>query len=338
MKNLITLAEGAGGKAMNKLIAEIILKGITKKKVNGGTGLDEMDDGAVIPFCGKNLVFTTDGHTVYPIFFRGGDIGKISVCGTMNDLAVMGAKPLALTSSVIMEEGFSMEDFKKIIHSMNLELKKNDVALVAGDTKVMEKGSLDKIVIATAGIGIAKKVITDSGLKVGDKILVSGTIGDHGFSLLSQRKGIDFGTKLSSDCASVWPMVEKVLKIGGINAMKDPTRGGLAAALNEFSQKSRLGVLIHEEKIPIRREVKAASEMLGIDPLIVSNEGKVVFSVNSGKVEKILTILKKTKLGKNAAIIGEVTKENKGIVLMKTIVGGKRILEMPLGDPLPRVC
>lgn len=339
-KKLITLAEGAGGKSMNRLISKLILKGISKKNVTGGLGLDALDDGAVIPIKGKKLVITTDGHTIFPIFFRGGDIGKISVCGTLNDLAVMGAKPIAITSSIILEEGFPSEDLKKIIASANRILKENDVALVAGDTKVMEHGSLDKIVISTTGIGFADKIIKDSGAKPGDKIIVSGTIGDHGFSLLSEREGINFGTTLKSDCACVWPLVKKALKIGGVHAMKDPTRGGLAAVLNEFAQKSKIGLLIDEEEIPIRKEVSAASEMLGIDPLVVANEGKVVFSVSKNKAERILNALKKHPLGKNAKIIGEVItgKKNKGKVIIRTVIGGSRILDMPVGDPLPRVC
>ncbi len=319
---------------MYELISRLA-KNLPLRSVNGGTGLDEQDDGAIIPVSGKNLVFTTDSYTVDPLFFPGGNIGKLSMCGTINDLAVMGARPVAISSAFVISEGFPLSDLDRIVNSMGKISRIANVPIVAADTKVVDKG-LD-LIINTAGIGIAKNPVMDSGLNPGDKIIISGSIGDHGIAVLSDREGIKFGTRLKSDCAPLWTMISKILGYG-IHAMKDPTRGGLASALNEIAKKSDVGIFIDEKRIPIRKGVMAASEMLGIDPLTLANEGKVVIGVSDSDANRVLGILQKTRLGKNARIIGEATKENKGRVIMETPTGGKRILDMPLGDPVPRVC
>ena len=334
----IGMNHGAGGEVMEKLIKETILSNISKKSVNNGIGLEDLDDGATIPMDDYEIIVTTDGHTVQPLFFPGGDIGRISAAGTINDVSMMGAKPLAITNAMIVQEGFDIEDMDKIMKSMNDTCSEADVALIAGDTKVMESNKLDGIVIVTTGIGIAKKgeVIRDSTLEVGDKIIVTGSIGDHGMSLMSFREGFGFETDLKSDCAPMWGIVSKALEVGGVHAMKDPTRGGFANAINEMAEKSNVGVLLENDAIPIKREVHAVSEMLGIDPFEVANEGKVVMGVAADKADEILEAIKTDKYGKDAAIIGEVV-EGKHVII-ETAVGGQRILEAPIADPVPRVC
>jgi len=334
----IGMSHGAGGEIMQDLISNIILGNIKNKKVNGGVGLDELDDGASIPFGEYEIIISTDSHTIHPIFFPGGDIGKISMAGTINDVSVMGAKPLAIASAMVLSEGFLSEDLTKIIKSMDAVSREVDVAIVTGDTKVMEKDKLDKIIITTTGIGIVKKgeVKRDSNLKVGDQIILTGSVGDHGIALMSYREGFGFETDLQSDVAPVWGMVKAALDVGGVDAMKDPTRGGIANALNELASKSGVGMLIDEDRIPLKREVIAASEMLGIDPYEVANEGKVIMGVEKNKAEEILQAIRNTKYGKEAQIIGEVTQGRH--VILDTIVGGKRILEEPIADPVPRVC
>ncbi|HOI71570.1 MAG TPA: hydrogenase expression/formation protein HypE [Methanobacterium sp.] len=334
----IGMSHGAGGEIMQGLISGIIRENIKNKNVNGGIGLDELDDGATIPLDEYEIVISTDSHTVNPIFFPGGDIGKISIAGTVNDVSVMGAKPLAIANAMVISEGFPSEDLEKIVKSMDAVATEAGVAIITGDTKVMEKDKLDKIIITTTGIGIARKgeIKQDSGLNVGDKIILTGSVGDHGISIMSFREGFGFDTDLKSDVAPVWGMVKAALNIGGVTAMKDPTRGGIANALNELASKSGVGMLIEEEKIPFKKEVNAASEMLGIDPYEVANEGKVILGVKEDKAQEILEAIQKTKYGKEAQIIGEVTEDEH--VIMITTLGGKRILEEPIADPVPRVC
>jgi hydrogenase expression/formation protein HypE len=334
----IGMSHGAGGEVMSNLIYETILGNIDKKSVNGGIGLDSLDDGATIPFGNHEIVVSSDGHTINPLFFPGGDIGRISASGTINDIAVMGAKPLAITNSMVISEGFDIEDLDKIMKSMNETCLECDVGIITGDTKVMEQGKIDGMVISTTGIGIVEKgkAIRDSTLEVGDKIIISGSVGDHGMSLMSFREGFGFETTLKSDVAPVWGIVEAALKFGGVTAMKDPTRGGLANAINEMAKKSNVGVLIDEESIPVKQQVKAVSEMLGIDPYEVANEGKVLMGVKEEFAEDTLKAIKNTKYGKDAAIIGTVTNDKH--VLVETPIGGVRILETPVADPVPRVC
>ena len=321
---------GAGGEVMGEL-----LQTLTKFKHNnaGGIGLEAMDDGAVIPLNGTNLVFTTDSHVVRPIFFPGGDIGRIAVCGTINDLAMMGGRPVALSCGMIIEEGFEVDDLARIVASMDEALGEAGANLVTGDTKVMEKGALDGIVINTAGIGIAKHIVRDNGLMPGDAIIVSGTLGDHGIAIMAHREGFDLGEQIRSDVAPLWGMMEPVLDAGPIHAMKDPTRGGFASAINEMARKSGVSVRIREESIPIRKNVRSAAAMLGIDPLEVANEGKVVMGVPPSSVDAILTALHYHKYGKDAAVVGVVTKGSH--VIMETAIGGERFIEPPMGDPVP---
>jgi len=329
----VTLMHGAGGEVMGEL-----LQTLTKFKHNnaGGIGLEALDDGAVIPLNGQNLVFTTDSHVVRPIFFPGGDIGRIAVCGTINDLAMMGGRPIALSCGMIIEEGFEIEDLAKIVASMDDALGEAGANLVTGDTKVMERGALDGITINTAGIGIAKIVVRDNGLVPGDVIIVSGTLGDHGIAIMAHREGFDLGEQIKSDVAPLWGMIEKVLDAGTIHAMKDPTRGGFASTINEMARKSGVCIRIKEEKLPIRKNVRSAAAMLGIDPLEVANEGKVVMGVPPSSADAILAVLRMHKYGKDAAVVGTVTKG--AHVIMETIIGGERFIEPPIGDPVPRVC
>jgi hydrogenase expression/formation protein HypE len=329
----VNLMHGAGGEVMGEL-----LQTLTKFKHNnaGGIGLESLDDGAVIPFKGENLVFTTDSHVVRPIFFPGGDIGKIAVCGTINDLAMMGARPIALSCGMIIEEGFEIDDLVRIVASMDDALGEAGANLVTGDTKVMEKGALDGITINTAGIGIAKNVVRDNSLVPGDSIIVSGTLGDHGIAIMAYREGFDLGEQIKSDVAPLWGMMETVLTAGTIHAMKDPTRGGFASTINEMAKKSRVGIRIREENLPIRKSVRSAAGMLGIDPLEVANEGKVVMGVPPSSVDAILAALRTHKYGKDAAVVGTVIQG--AHVIMETIIGGERFIEPPIGDPVPRVC
>jgi hydrogenase expression/formation protein HypE len=329
----VNMMHGAGGEVMGEL-----LQTLTKFTHNnaGGIGLESLDDGAVIPINGTNIVFTTDSHVVRPLFFPGGDIGRISVSGTANDLTMMGGKPIALSCGMIIEEGFDVADLEKIVRSMDEALGEAGACMVTGDTKVVEKGSLDGIAINTAGIGVAKKVVRDNGLKDGDVIIVSGTLGDHGIAIMAHREGFDLGEQIHSDVAPLWGMMEKVLDAGTIHAMKDPTRGGFASAINEMAKKSHVQVRINEELIPVRKSVKSAAGMLGIDPLEVANEGKVVMGVPKEDAEAILAALHAHKYGKDAAIIGKVVKGTH--VIMETAIGGERFIEPPMGDPVPRVC
>jgi hydrogenase expression/formation protein HypE len=329
----VTLMHGAGGEVMGEL-----LQTLTKFRHNnaGGIGLEALDDGAVIPLNGTNLVFTTDSHVVRPIFFPGGDIGRIAVCGTINDLAMMGGKPIALSCGMIIEEGFEIPDLARIVASMDEALGEAGASLVTGDTKVMEKGALDGIVINTAGIGIAQHIVRDNGLIPGDVIIVSGTLGDHGIAIMAHREGFDLGEQIKSDVAPLWGVVERVLEAGPVHAMKDPTRGGFASAVNEMARKSGVGIRVQEESIPIRKNVMSAAGMLGIDPLEVANEGKIVMGVPPSCAEMILDALHRHKYGKDAAVVGTVIKGSQ--VIMETAIGGERFIEPPMGDPVPRVC
>ena len=290
----------------------------------------------MIPIGDKNVVFTTDSHVVRPIFFPGGDIGRIAICGTVNDLAVMGGRPLALSCGMIIEEGFDIIDLERIVRSMDEALTESGAHLVTGDTKVMERGALDKIAINTAGIGIAEKVVRDNGFQPGDRIIVTGTLGDHGLAVLTHREGFELGEQIRSDVAPVWGLVELALAAGDVHAMKDPTRGGFAHAINDMARKSGTGVVIEEDALPVRRSVRSASEMLGIDPLEVANEGKILMAVAPGDAEAVLSALRTHRYGKEAAIVGEVVEGDR--VIMRTRIGGERFIEPPLGDPVPRVC
>lgn len=332
---MIRLEDGAGGASMQAFLKRTVLS-LFRIRSAGTVGLDDMDDGATVSRQKGELVFTTDSYTVSPIFFPGGNIGKLAACGTINDLAVMGATPRALSLGSVIEEGFLEEDYVKILRSMDEVSRATKTAIICGDTKVVQKGSLDGIVLNTAGIGFAKKVIVDSKIKDGDAILVSGPVGSHGVTIMNlrQRLGLE---GLKSDCKPVLEEMQAVLKTTSeVHAAKDPTRGGLAAALNEFASSSKIGLEISEAYIPIEETVKAACEMLGVDPLALACEGRVAMAVPQDKAERALKALK--RFNGKAAIIGTAVGENRGKVILETSIGSKRILEMPQSDPVPRIC
>jgi len=351
MAEKIKLAQGAGGQLMDKLIKEKILKYFEKESKSTEVPLSMLDDSAVI----NDIVFSTDSHTIQPIIFPGGDLGSLAVAGTINDVAVMGAKPIALSAGFIVEEGLSLEIFETIVKSMSQVANDADVPIITGDTKVVEKGAIQEFMINTTGIGkrtplldkninevkryrsFENRWLLDSNLRKGDKIILSGNIGEHGVALMSYREGYGFETEIKSDIAPIKGLMETALSAGGIVSAKDPTRGGLANTVNEFSDKSKIGIILEEEFIPIPKGVRSACDMLGIDPLEIGNEGKVAIGVVKEKADDVLAVIKKHPLGKNAAIIGEVTDAVKGVVL-KTTVGGKRNLHKPIGDPVPRIC
>ena len=342
--DVIRLAHGAGGVLQEELIS-FITKNITLKNVNNGIGVKELDDGATIPLDDyeKEIVITADGHTVYPLFFPGGNLGSLSLCGTINDLIMMGAQPVALTSIIIVEEGFKFEQLNKILDSFNTQAKEANVAIIAGDTKVMPKGTLNEMVMATTGIGIKDKniKILDSNLKSGDKIIITGSIGDHGTALMASREGLNISTDLKSDIAhllEIYNVLKENIDNNHIHAMKDPTRGGISGALNDWANKSDVSIILEEEKIPIKKQVNAICEMLGLDSYAIASEGRALMSVDPTKAEEILSKIKSTSIGKDAEIIGVVKAENPKRVLLNTIVGGTRFVDMPLGEPIPRIC
>jgi hydrogenase expression/formation protein HypE len=340
MTDNIQLSHGAGGTVMNDLIRSVIIANIERRKAGGSAGLDEFDDGATLPLDMGELVVSSDAHTVDPFFFPGGDIGKLSVCGAVNDLAMMGAEPIALTDTMVVEEGFPIETLRKIVSSMNETLNLVGMSLIHGDFKVMPKSKLDGIIISTTGLGTTRgrKPILDSGLRPGDKIIVSGPIGDHGIVIASLREGISFHTSLVSDVAPLWNMMKGAMEAGEVTAAKDPTRGGLAMALNEMAGQSRLSVWLKEESVPVRDEVRGACEMLGLEPMELTCEGRAVMGVKAVDAEGVLCAIRSTSEGKDAALVGEVKDSNPGYVIMETSVGGKRVVNPPLGEPTPRIC
>jgi hydrogenase expression/formation protein HypE len=332
-KKKILLSHGSGGKAMHSLI-----KNLMREKFNNEI-LDELEDSAVLSPTGENkLCFTTDSYVVNPLFFPGGDIGKLSVYGTVNDLSVMGAKPLYISCSFIIEEGLDYEVLDKITSQMAKAGEKANVKIVTGDTKVVGKGMADKLFVNTSGIGIIAKGVelSTSKIEVGDKIIINGTIGEHALSVMSIRE--NFQTNIKSDCAPLWNLIESIIPIGGIKFMRDPTRGGLSSLFNEIVESQNFGIKLRERDIPIKEEVNAFCEILGFDSLYLANEGKVVVIVSNNKASQVLNEMKKNVLGINASIIGEITKENKGKVVLETVVGGTRIIDMIVGEQLPRIC
>lgn len=348
-KEDVALKHGAGGRAMRRLIEEVFVPGFADTpaadRENGAVDLTDLDDGAVIPLAGRVaerpfLVFTTDSHVVHPIFFPGGDIGRLAVCGTVNDLAVMGATEiLGLTCAVIVEEGFPRRDLERIQASIRAACAEAGTRVLTGDTKVMGRGELDGIVLNTSGVGLASRPVADRGLRPGDRIVVSGNVGDHGLAILAAREGLELEGDLRSDVAPVHELVRLALDAAGdsLVAMKDPTRGGLASTLHELVAKSGVGIVVDETSVPRSAEVRAASELLGIDPLIVANEGKVVFGVRREEAGRLLDALHGHPLGRDAAVIGTCTEEWKGQVVLDTGFG-RRLLAEAEGEPLPRIC
>ncbi len=334
----IKLSHGAGGTAMDAIIKELFLGGFTKRQALDGVGLDALDDGASIRVGGKEVILTMDGHTVDPIFFPGGDLGRLAVCGAVNDTAVMGADPVAILDSIIVEEGYPIADLKRLVASMNEAAVEAGVAIISGGFKVMPAGSLDGVVISTVGVGILRGPrILDSLARPGDKVIVTGTVGDHGIALMSVREGLSFQTELVSDVSPIVETVRAALTAGEVHSMQDATRAGLTSALNEIAEKSKVSIWLEDGRVPVKRAVRSASEMLGLDPYEVTCEGKAIMCVAPEKAEEVLKAIRSTRYGAEAEIIGEVRAERPGMVLMKTLVGGTRILRKPLGEPIPRV-
>jgi hydrogenase expression/formation protein HypE len=336
----ITLKYGAGGHAMRTLIQHVFLDGMVPAATNGDIGLAAMDDGAALRVGDRWLVVTTDSHVIHPVFFPGGDIGRLAVSGAVNDLAVMGAtEVLALTCAVILEEGFPRSDLVRIQRSIREACEEAGAVVVTGDTKVMGKGELDGIVLNTTGIAMTDRVVPDSGLRPGDRLLVSGTIGDHGLAVMARRHGLALDGELRSDVAPLNRLVRAALDSvpGAIVAMKDPTRGGLASALHEMAAKSRVGIVLDEMALPVTPQVRAAGELLGIDPLHVANEGKAVLGVRAEAAEAVLDALRAHPLGRDAAIVGICTEERIGAVILDTGFGRRLVTELE-GEPLPRIC
>ena len=337
MENVIRLSHGSGGRQMQKLIHDLFHRHF------GNRILNSMTDSAILQLPSDRLAFTSDSFVVDPLFFPGGNIGNLAICGTVNDLAVSGAKPLYISSSFIIEEGFHIDDLEKIVISMANEAKQAGVRIVTGDTKVVNRGKCDKIFINTAGIGVLdkKNVHISHGTRIreGDVVMINGTIGDHGMTVMNARESFNFNSSLQTDCTPLNRLIQNVLKhSSGIKFMRDATRGGVASVLCELAAKSGFGILIDEQWIPVKHEVRGMCELLGFDPLYVANEGKVVLIVGKNQAEKVLAIMKKNKEGKESAVIGEITAGYQGKVVLKTIAGGSRLIDLLSGDQLPRIC
>ncbi|MCP4106838.1 MAG: hydrogenase expression/formation protein HypE [Desulfobacteraceae bacterium] len=330
----ILLDHGSGGKVSHSLIADILVP------IFDNSVLSQLNDGAILEVNGKKLAFSTDTYVVDPIFFPGGNIGDLAVNGTVNDIAMCGATPLYLSAGLIIEEGFSMADLEKILKSMRVAADKAEVTIVTGDTKVVPKRAADKIFINTSGIGLIPEhvEITSSKALPGDKIILSGTVADHGITILIQRENMSFDSSLASDTAPLNHMVKKMLCSGDIHVLRDPTRGGVGTALNEIAEKSCAGIKIYEKKIPVKNEVAGVCELLGFDPLYVANEGKLLAFVKADHADKVLAAVRENEFGKDACIIGEVISDHPGRVIMETRIGGTRIVDMLTGEQLPRIC
>lgn len=338
--DVVTLAHGSGGKAMRELIEGLLLPSFDNEQ------LSTLEDQARIDISelarlGNQLAFTTDSFVVFPIFFPGGDIGKLAVAGTVNDLAVCGAKPLFLTCSFIIEEGLSTAELARIVQSMKATATECGVAIVTGDTKVVERGAADKIFINTAGIGVIEKNVSIGANRAqpGDKVIINGFIGDHGCAIVSAREDLALEASIDSDCRQLYGLISKMISnCPEIHCMRDATRGGLATVLNEFASQSEVCIKIFEKDIPIRPEVRGVCEILGLDPLYLANEGKLVTVVPSEHAENLVSVMRKTEGGEMSSIIGEVLAEPISTVTMKTAFGGDRIVDMLVGDQLPRIC
>jgi hydrogenase expression/formation protein HypE len=336
----IALKHGAGGRAMRALIEEVFRDGFAGAIRDGDIGLAAMDDGAALKVGDRWLVVTTDSHVIHPVFFPGGDIGRLAIAGTVNDLAMMGAtEVLALTCAAIIEEGFARADLVRIQQSMRDTCIEAGATVVTGDTKVMGRGEIDGIVINTTGVALTDRVVPDSGLRPGDALLVTGSLGDHGMAVMARRHSLSLDGELQSDVAPLNGLVRLALAAapGGVVAMKDPTRGGLASALHEMAAKSRVGIVLEESALPVTVQVRAVSELLGIDPLHVANEGKAVLGVQPDAVDRVLAALRAHPLGRRAAVVGICTGDRVGRVILDTGFG-RRLLAEPEGEPLPRIC
>jgi hydrogenase expression/formation protein HypE len=331
----VLMDHGSGGKRSSMMISDIILPAFDNPM------LAALNDSAVFEIEGTKLSFSTDSYVIDPVFFPGGNIGELAVNGTVNDVSMCGAKPLYMSAGVIMEEGFPIEDLEKIIKSMGEAAKKAGVQIVTGDTKVVPKGAADKIFINTSGIGVVDKDLNISGqnAKVGDKIIVSGTIADHGMAILAKREGMDFDTDIVTDSAPLNHMISDMLEISdNVHVLRDPTRGGVGTTLNEIAGQSDKGIVIYENKLPVKDPVRGICELLGFDPLYVANEGKLLCFVAEEDCDKVLESIQSSEYGKDACVIGEVVEENPGRVFLETLIGGRRIVDMLTGEQLPRIC
>jgi hydrogenase expression/formation protein HypE len=334
MDDKILLAHGSGGRLSHDLVQKNFVPFLSNPII------DKLDDSAVLELNGR-LAFTTDSYVISPLFFPGGDIGKLAVCGTINDLAMSGASPLYLSLSLIIEEGLSLHELEKIINSIQQVAGNTGVKVVTGDTKVVNRGSMDKLFINTSGIGLIPPEVDVSGSNAqpGDKVILSGAIGDHGIAVMSQREELRLKIPVASDCAPLNTLVSDILQAASdIHCLRDPTRGGLATTLNELAAQSGVGIAIEEDKIPVHQSVQAACELMGFDPLYVANEGKLVAIVPATSAEEILKTMRQNRYGSESALIGEVVSEHPGRVTMRTILGTSRIVDMLSGELLPRIC
>jgi hydrogenase expression/formation protein HypE len=331
----IVLAHGSGGKLSQQLIQKVVLPQFRNEL------LEPLHDGAIFSLGGVRLAFSTDSFVVSPIFFPGGDIGRLAVHGTVNDISMCGARPLYLSAGFILEEGTAMEDFQRVVLSMREAAHNAGVVLVTGDTKVVDRRKADKIFVNTSGIGVVPEGVNihPARAQIGDRIIVSGQIAVHGMAIMSVREGLEFETQIASDTAPLNNLVETILgTTRDIHVFRDPTRGGITSALTEIAQAARVGIMLDEALIPISEEVKGACEILGLDPLYVANEGKLLAFVPPHEADRVLAVVRSHPLGKEAAIIGEVTSDHPGFVLMKTRIGGTRVVDMLSGEQLPRIC
>ena len=333
---IITLAHGSGGKTTNKLIDKLFYKYFNNEL------LSQKNDSTVLPFINGKIAMSTDSFVINPIFFEGGDIGKLSICGTVNDICMSGAKPLYISVGFIIEEGLSINDLEKIVQSMAKTANEAGVKIVTGDTKVVEKGSCDKIYINTTGIGIIEednKYLSGDKVKPGDKIIISGTLGDHGMCIMNKRENLGFESNIKSDCCLLNELIKDILSASkNVRVLRDPTRGGLATTLNEIIEHSNVSIEIQEDKIPVKEEVAAMCDILGMDPLFIANEGKLVVIVDKNDADNVLSIMKKNPVGKASVLLGEVINDGKNKLYLKTNIGGKRIINMPEGEILVRIC
>jgi len=330
----VVLGHGSGGTLSHDLLKRLFLPDLGKAAPR------VLDDSAVIVMDGQRYAITTDSHVVSPLFFPGGDIGRLAICGTVNDLAMVGAIPIALTCGFVLEEGLSFDVLQRVVASMKDAAKEAGVYIAAGDTKVVQKGSADKLFINTSGIGKITDGVNISGAnaKEGDVVIISGTIGDHGIAVLSARENLGFETALESDVAPLNHLVQAMMNAGEIYVLRDPTRGGLATTLVEIAKQSNVTIELQETKIPVKPQVHAACEMLGFDPVYVANEGKLVAFVKESDAEKILDVMKKTKYGEDSTVIGKVTGSGRSQVRLRTAIGGTRLVDMLPGEMLPRIC
>ncbi|MDP2002581.1 MAG: hydrogenase expression/formation protein HypE [Desulfurivibrionaceae bacterium] len=331
----IQLAHGSGGRLSAELVSRFFLPRF------GNETLNRLEDQAVVDFPQGRLALTTDSFVVDPLFFPGGDIGDLAINGTVNDVCMSGATPRYLAAAFIIEEGLPMATLHRILLSMEKAAKSAGVQIVTGDTKVVNRGCCDKLFITTTGVGLvpAGVNISAANLKAGDKVILSGTIADHGMAILTSREGLSFASRVQSDTAALNGLVARMLQASpAIHAMRDPTRGGIATTLNEFTAASRVGIVLEEAAIPVRPEVRGACEVLGIDPMYVANEGKLVAVVPAEVADQMVAAMRSHPLGREAAIIGEVAAENRGMVVMRNALGAQRIVDMPVGEQLPRIC